>query len=195
MKYHGCNRINYSRPLSTSHPFYHNSVKIRTYLFITTIHSIFILIYVWITEILCWWWRKHCADDEARCAICRLLIKFLYCCFSIWNSLFLSDFNHFLWIIIFFVFFRPAENSWMRLSAANCMLKLCQEPNYAQVILLDQFQVLAYMMNVRYFCNLFSILTLLLSSFISVNLLLKYFRSRRRRFKFLQIVIILSKLL
>ncbi|XP_054711226.1 sister chromatid cohesion protein PDS5 homolog B-like [Uloborus diversus] len=38
------------------------------------------------------------------------------------------------------------ENAWMRLSAACCMLKLCQEPSYIKVISVEQFQILAYVM-------------------------------------------------
>ncbi|KAG8200522.1 hypothetical protein JTE90_000597 [Oedothorax gibbosus] len=41
----------------------------------------------------------------------------------------------------------PAEKSWLRLSAATCMLKLCQEQSYSDVIGLEQFQVLAIMIN------------------------------------------------
>ncbi|GIX88952.1 sister chromatid cohesion protein PDS5 homolog B [Caerostris extrusa] len=41
----------------------------------------------------------------------------------------------------------PAEKSWLRLTAATCMLKLCQEPNYSEVISLEQFQVLAIVIN------------------------------------------------
>ncbi|KAF8783022.1 Sister chromatid cohesion protein PDS5 like protein [Argiope bruennichi] len=41
----------------------------------------------------------------------------------------------------------PAERSWLRLTAASCMLKLCQEPNYAEVITQEQFQVLALVIN------------------------------------------------
>lgn len=40
-----------------------------------------------------------------------------------------------------------AEKSWLRLTAACCMLKLCQEPNYADVITLEQFQVLSLVIN------------------------------------------------
>lgn len=41
----------------------------------------------------------------------------------------------------------PAEKSWLRLTAATCMIKLCQEPSYAEVISLEQFQVLALVIN------------------------------------------------
>ncbi|XP_054724365.1 sister chromatid cohesion protein PDS5 homolog B-A-like [Uloborus diversus] len=41
----------------------------------------------------------------------------------------------------------PAERSWLRLTAAFCMLKLCQEPSYVEVISLEQFQVLALALN------------------------------------------------
>lgn len=41
----------------------------------------------------------------------------------------------------------PAEKSWLRLTAACCMLKLCQEPSYSEVISLEQFQVLSLVIN------------------------------------------------
>lgn len=41
----------------------------------------------------------------------------------------------------------PMEKSWLRLTAAACMLKLCQEPSYAETITLEQFLVLAAVLN------------------------------------------------
>lgn len=38
----------------------------------------------------------------------------------------------------------PMETSWLRFTAATCMLKLCQEKNYVDSITLEQFQVLAF---------------------------------------------------
>ncbi|XP_071033437.1 sister chromatid cohesion protein PDS5 homolog A isoform X1 [Parasteatoda tepidariorum] len=41
----------------------------------------------------------------------------------------------------------PMENSWLRLSAACRMLKLCHVPDYAVALGLKQFQILAYVLN------------------------------------------------
>ncbi|GFW42255.1 sister chromatid cohesion protein PDS5 homolog B-B [Trichonephila clavipes] len=41
----------------------------------------------------------------------------------------------------------PAECSWMRVSAASCMLRLCREPTYAASLTLEQFTVLAFLIN------------------------------------------------
>ncbi|GFY77146.1 sister chromatid cohesion protein PDS5 homolog B [Trichonephila inaurata madagascariensis] len=41
----------------------------------------------------------------------------------------------------------PAECSWMRVSAASCMLRLCREPEYAASLNLEQFTVLAFLIN------------------------------------------------
>ncbi|GIZ01730.1 sister chromatid cohesion protein PDS5 homolog B [Caerostris extrusa] len=38
----------------------------------------------------------------------------------------------------------PMENSWMRVTAAGCLLRLCREPNYSESLTLQQFQRLAY---------------------------------------------------
>ncbi|GBM49507.1 Sister chromatid cohesion protein PDS5 B [Araneus ventricosus] len=41
----------------------------------------------------------------------------------------------------------PKENSWMRLSAASCFLKLCREPNYTECLAIEFFLNLAYVIN------------------------------------------------
>ncbi|KFM67353.1 Sister chromatid cohesion protein PDS5-like protein, partial [Stegodyphus mimosarum] len=41
----------------------------------------------------------------------------------------------------------PFENSWLRLSAAKCMLKLCQEATYVASMTLTQFQNLAFVIH------------------------------------------------
>nr|XP_042896495.1 sister chromatid cohesion protein PDS5 homolog A isoform X2 [Parasteatoda tepidariorum] len=41
----------------------------------------------------------------------------------------------------------PMENSWLRLSAACRMLKLCHVPDYAVALSLKQFQILGYVLN------------------------------------------------
>ncbi|GFS33710.1 sister chromatid cohesion protein PDS5 homolog B-B [Nephila pilipes] len=44
-------------------------------------------------------------------------------------------------------FLSPAESSWMRLSAASCMLRLCRVPQYASSLSKEQFTVLAFEMS------------------------------------------------
>ncbi|XP_076319055.1 sister chromatid cohesion protein PDS5 homolog A-like [Tachypleus tridentatus] len=44
-------------------------------------------------------------------------------------------------------FVSPVEKSWMRFSAACCMLKLCHEQPYAEILSQEQFQILALVLN------------------------------------------------
>ncbi|GFR06797.1 sister chromatid cohesion protein PDS5 homolog B-B [Trichonephila clavata] len=41
----------------------------------------------------------------------------------------------------------PAECSWMRVSAGSCMLRLCREPKYAASLTIEQFTILAFLIN------------------------------------------------
>lgn len=41
----------------------------------------------------------------------------------------------------------PADKAWLRYTAASSLLKLCQEPSYAEIIKHDQFQTLAVVIN------------------------------------------------